>query len=255
MLDLSAASSARRWLVPAFFAAVLALGLLVFRDYGLSFDENQSRHNGMVALREVGLKLAPAWIRADRAFDSYTIPLAEYVDRDYGVAFEAPVCWLERGLDIDDWGGWPRTVHAATGLTALVLAAQMVRDHPFQNVYFNLLAGPRVDQRFDMEYWGLGFRQDLEYIVRHDARPSLTVAVRDNMAGPAELNRLLLPPAQRERLVLLPEPDDADYTGTADYFITNYRWHPEPYPYQTEIYQVRADGRRIHSVFQLRWPE
>jgi hypothetical protein len=57
----------------------------------------------------------------------------------------------------------------------------------------------------------------------------------------------MLPAAQRDRVRIVQNPEEADY------FITNYRWHPEPYPYNFEVFQLRADGRRVHSVFKLRW--
>ena len=72
---------------------VLAVGLVYYRDYGLSTDEDQSRDNGMVTLKHVAMKIAPGWV-ADRpvTLRIYQVPLSEYYDRDYGVAFETPVC-------------------------------------------------------------------------------------------------------------------------------------------------------------------
>ena len=142
------------------------------------------------------------------------------------------------------WAGWPRAMRIATTLCLLGTVVQMVRDHPMQNVYFNLLAGPNVAERFEMDYWGQGYRKDLEYIVEHDMRPQIHVFAPS--PSPGEFNRLMLPVTQRDRLVFVDNPDKADY------FITNYRWHPEPYPYRDEVFQLRADGRRIHSVFRLR---
>ena len=60
---------------------------------------------------------------------------------------------------------WPRALYVSTALCLLGTASQMVRDHPLQNVYFNLLAEPAVDQRFELDYWGVGYRKDLEYII------------------------------------------------------------------------------------------
>lgn len=531
MIDLTAASSDRRWLVPIFFTLVLALGLFIFRDYGFSVDETISHDNGMITLKHVALKLNPAWVAADHEFDLYQMPLAEYRDRDYGVAFETPVTFLERLLHFNDyrlkfqlrhlctflvcfggiiamyqlaarrfcdwrlgllaagllllsprlfadffyndkdavfmalfaiatntgvrlllrptagrivwhalacaltidvrimgvllpaatvallswrgvrreiswpqmvktisaygvlvsslvvlfwpylwpaplenflaafhnmttfrwdgavfylgkwvgatelpwhyapvwiaittpilylaagvlgmslivwaavrqrwrlwadgqqmqdvlflalfigplvavivlhsvlydgwrqlyfiypaflllalrgwvaaaqwpprWVAWPMVLRGATALSLLVTAVQMIHDHPLQNVYFNLLAGPHVDERFDLDYWGLGYKQDLAYIATHDPRPVITVYSPPPTS--AHYSRFLLPDGQRERLLIVESPD------TADYFITNYRQHRYPYPYPHEVYQLRADGRRVHSVFRLRW--
>lgn len=531
MPDFSRSSPIQRWVVPAFFSLVLVMGLLLFHDYGLSIDENQQRDTGMISLKRVGQIFAPVWVATDHDFDKYQTPLSLYYDRDYGVAFETPVCLLERLLKLEDgadkflfrhlctflvcfggliamyqlaarrfrdwrlgllaalwlllsprlfaesfyndkdavfmalfaiatntgvrlmlrptagravwhalmcaitidvrimgvllplatvvllawrgvraevrwlrvagigglylllltggvvalwpylwpaplenfvaafqkmstfrwgatvlyrgnmvpatdlpwhyalvwmgittpllyvaggllglglvvrhlvrqrwrlwhdeqglqdvlflglfagpllavvvlhsvlydgwrqlyfvyppllllalrgwvaaarwrprWAGWRKALYGATALSMGLTAAQMVRDHPLQNVYFNLLAGPDVGQRFELDYWGLGYRQDLEYIGAHDDRP----VVKLYSPGPssADFNRLMLPVPMRDRLRFVDQPDSADY------FVTNYRWHPDPYPYDFEVYQLRVDGRRIHSVFRLRW--
>ncbi|WP_345234256.1 glycosyltransferase family 39 protein [Hymenobacter saemangeumensis] len=531
MPDFSRSSPLQRWAVPAFFVAVFLLGLLIFRDFGVSIDENQQRDIGMISLKHVAQKIAPNWVEGDYNFVKYQTPLAEFYDRDYGVAFETPVSFLERIFKIADdgdkflfrhfctflvcfggliaifqlarrrfndwrigllaalwmlltprlfaesfyndkdavfmamfaiatntavrlllrptlrralvhalvcaitidvrimgvllplatlgllswrsfrgelrwaqlgkivavylvvmagvvvllwpylwpaplhnfvqafknmsafrwggtvlyrgsmvlatelpwhyapvwmgittpilylvagltgivlvirqllraqwrlwhdegglqdllflglffgpllavivlhsvlydgwrqlyfiypaflllairgwvaaaawrprWAGWPRALYAATALSMLIVGAQMVRDHPLQNVYFNLLAGANVGERFEMDYWGLGYRQDLEYIIANE--PRSVVKVFAPGPSPAEFNRLMLPADQRGRLQFTDKPEEADY------FITNYRWHPESYPYPHEVHQVRADGRRIHSVFRLRW--
>ncbi len=531
MLDFSRTSPAQRWLVPTFFGVVLLLGLLLVGSYGISIDENQQRDIGMISLKHVGQRVAPAWVAADHDFDKYNTPLAEFQDRDYGVAFETPVSLLERLLKIgyegdkfrfrhlctflvcfagllalyqlaarrfgdwrygllaalwlllsprlfaesfyndkdavfmalfaiatntgvrlllrptagqalwhalacaitidvrimgillpvatlgllgwrglrgevrwgrivgltglygvvlaglvvvlwpylwpaplhnfieaynhmkqfrwggvvlyrgefvlatslpwhyplvwmgittpllylgagllgmglvgrqlarlhwrlwrDEgglqdvlflslfvgplaavivlhsvlydgwrqlyfvypaflllglrgwvaaaawrprWAGWPRALRVLTALSLLMTTAQMVRDHPLQNLYFNLLAGPNVAERFEMDYWGLGYRQDLEYIITHETRP--VVKLYAPGPSPADFNRYTLSPLDRERLQFVDNPESADY------FLTNYRWHPEPYPYEHEVYQLRADGRRVHSIFLLHW--
>jgi hypothetical protein len=141
------------------------------------------------------------------------------------------------------WAGWPRLLYATTALSLGLTAAQMVRDHPLQNVYFNMLAGPDVERRFEMDYWTLGYRQDLAYIVAHDTRPVITVFAPPPSS--VELNGQLLPPAQRARLRYVEQPEQADY------FITNFRspsYRDYLYPFQ--VYEIRVDGRRVHAVFQ-----
>ncbi len=47
----------------------------------------------------------------------------------------------------------------------------MIRLHPFENVYFNFLAGENlsaVQKRFELDYWGLSSRSALEYVVAND---------------------------------------------------------------------------------------
>jgi hypothetical protein len=80
-------------LVVAFFAALLALGVAIHRDYGLSHDEVAQRTTGMVTVNYL------ADLAAGRGEAS---ELHVYDDRDYGVAFEAPAAALELLLGLSD---------------------------------------------------------------------------------------------------------------------------------------------------------
>jgi len=120
---------------------------------------------------------------------------------------------------------------------------QMVRYHPFQNVYFNRLAGNNVGRNFELDYWGLSFRRGLEYIVKNDNRPVIGLAA--NAIIPMINNSVFLDKQDIGRLRL------ADI-HQADYFLTNYRWHPQPYQSANEVYSVSVDNLKIMSVFKLR---
>lgn len=153
--------------------------------------------------------------------------------------------WLGIIKSRAQWNVWPKIVYGTTALSLIGTAAQMVRDHPFQNAYFNLLVGPRVIERFEVDYWGVGYQQDLAYIATHDERAGIKVYCPG--PTPARMALMMLPNEQRWRLTIVDDPSEADYC------ITDYRGHPYPYPYPHEVYQIRADGRVIHSVFKLRW--
>jgi hypothetical protein len=120
---------------------------------------------------------------------------------------------------------------------------QMIRYHPFQNVYFNNLAGNNVGEIFELDYWGLSFRQGLEYIVKNDKRP--VIGLKANVIAPMLNNTLFLEKQDIRRL------RHADISQ-ANYFLTNYRWHPQPYPLANEVYTVSVDNLKIMSVFKLR---
>jgi hypothetical protein len=122
-------------------------------------------------------------------------------------------------------------------------SCQMVRYHPFQNVYFNNLAGNNVGEIFELDYWGLSFRQGLEYIVKNDKRP--VIGVKANVTAPMINNTILLDKQDMKRL----RHADID---RASYFLTNYRWHPQPYPLANEVFTVAVDNVKIMSVFKLR---
>ena len=135
------------------------------------------------------------------------------------------------------------TLTAALLLCLVPVVAFMVRNHPFEHVYFNRLAGrdmKDIKQRFELDYWGLSYRKALEYIVRTDARPSIRLFTANY---PGRANVAMLLPRDRSRLVFV--QSDAD----ADYVMTNYRFHPQDYPYAREVFSVRVGNASIASVF------
>jgi hypothetical protein len=124
----------------------------------------------------------------------------------------------------------------------------MAQLHPLENLYFNALAGRHPEQRYEYDYWGLSFRQGLAWILRHDARP--LIRVRTSLPATDVLNRYLLPPADRARLVI-----QLYREGPAEYFLTTYRYHPQPYRgLGAPVYSLRvgSDGQRVFDIFRLR---
>lgn len=81
------------------------------------------------------------------------------------------------------------------------IAFFMVRYHPHENVYFNRLAGrdmASVARRFEMDYWGLSYKQALEYILQVDSAATIRVAVDFR---PGEFNVWILPREDRRRII------------------------------------------------------
>ena len=139
---------------------------------------------------------------------------------------------------------------AAVALLAGVLAvgigspvANMLAYHPFEYVYFNCLVGgiTGADGRFDLDYWGLSYRQGLEYVLAHDRSPAVTVSV---YSRPGISNADILRVDERRRLDYVANPYEATY------FLTQERWNRLRYPPSEEFYAVRLDGVRIMLVLK-----
>jgi hypothetical protein len=122
-----------------FFIVLLAVGLGVYRDYGISSDEPTSRINGAVTLKYVAERFAPSLLT--RAASGLP-PLNTYLDRDYGVAFEAPAVALEVMLAIRDKKNVFMFRHLLTFLVALagIYAVQRMADRRFSDWRIGLLA-------------------------------------------------------------------------------------------------------------------
>ncbi|MGI4864064.1 MAG: hypothetical protein ACRYFZ_09080 [Janthinobacterium lividum] len=143
--------------------------------------------------------------------------------------------------------GWQAGVALVVAASLASTAGTMARLHPLENLYFNALAGRHPELRYETDYWGLSFRQGLAWIMRHDARP--VIVVRTNLPAADVMSCYLLPPADRARLVIQRSP-----TGPADYFMTTYRYHPQPYGLGAPVYSLRvlSEGQRVFDIFRLR---
>ena len=131
----------------------------------------------------------------------------------------------------------------ALGAGIVNTARIMIEDHPYQNVYFNALAGGirGAEGRFDLDYWGLSYREALEEILRADRNPSVSVSV---YTRPGRSNAGILDEDQRRRIQFLDDPYQATY------FATHERWDRLSYRPSEEFFAVRIDGVRIMLVLR-----
>ncbi|WP_157541624.1 hypothetical protein [Hymenobacter aerophilus] len=127
------------------------------------------------------------------------------------------------------------------GLEMGLTAVRMVCMHPQQQVYFSFLTNQQVERNFERDYWGLAYRQGLEYLVRRHPTGPIYVAVAE---GQSFLNNLVwLSPADQQRIHLTAP-------GPGRYYLFGYRaWAgPPPPTLGRTVYQVQADGLPILSV-------
>jgi hypothetical protein len=121
----------------------------------------------------------------------------------------------------------------------------MIINHPYEHVYYNILAGPSMDvirYRFELDYWGLSYRRALEYILANDKSENIKLMVANDVGKD---NAILLPEADRNRLTFIYNINDAKY------FLGNYRNNPEGYPYPNEYYSIKVGGTKIMVVYKL----
>jgi hypothetical protein len=124
---------------------------------------------------------------------------------------------------------------------ALVMIITM---HPYEYVYFNHTANTLfkpIDQKFEMDYWGVSYKQGLEYLLKQDTG-KIKVCFGNK---PGSLNYLCLKPEQRGRFEMIRDHDSTKY------YITNYRDHWIPPPSYTP-YTIRAQGNVVLGVYKLR---
>ena len=119
----------------------------------------------------------------------------------------------------------------------------MVRNHPYQNVYFSPVIGGirRAEKLFVLDYWGLSYKEGMEYIAATDPRPVIRIAVANT---PGVLNIDMLPAADRARMQLQDR-------SNADYFLTNFRDERSPVPLPL-VHAITVNGIRILGIFKAR---
>ena len=144
-----------------------------------------------------------------------------------------------------------RVSQALVLVQLVVIGGWMFLNHPFQQTYFNVFAGQPVAKNFEIDYWGLSYKQGLEWIVQHDKRPHIKVIAN---LTPGVYNRMILDKSERERLdCIYLKPSVRDTSKRADlecdYFITEFRYRPDAAPYTKELHSIKVDGNTILAVY------
>ena len=137
---------------------------------------------------------------------------------------------------------------AKTGLIiyCFFIGFQMINLHPYQNVYFNIIAGKSLKEcrtRFEVDYWGLSYKEGINYILEKDSSSNIFVCGAEGV--PADNNFKIFSEADRRRISF------TDVIELADYYISGYRFHNSPY-LRTSDFDVIRDKGIILSVFDLR---
>ncbi len=137
------------------------------------------------------------------------------------------------------------TVVVAAGV--LSSAGQMVWMHPYESLYFNILAGPHVTEQYEQDYWGIAFGEGLRWIDQHDSRSVVRVTSDGLLWGALSLNYAMLPLSSQSHIQLIYDWDKADY------YIGNYRRHPQDYDRPFKQTDIMAGNQRIMTIFAVKY--
>lgn len=130
-------------------------------------------------------------------------------------------------------------------LLLLVPVQKIIRLHPNSYVYFNILAGmdgDKIRNNYEADYWGLSYKQGIEFIVASDTSVKINIFSRH---WPGIHNVDMLSEQDKNRINIVNRWEDADY------FIDNFRWHPHEYPYKKQVQIVYAGSIKILAVYRL----
>jgi len=126
------------------------------------------------------------------------------------------------------------------------VAAFMIRNHPFQQVYFNRFVSHAQEshrKNFDFDYWGASYKQGLDYIMQHDKAQKVRIF---ESLPPVANAYLSLPLSERKRVTLVDRQD------TPYYFITGFRGRIERFEaYAPVVYEVKVQNSTILRVYRV----
>lgn len=124
-------------------------------------------------------------------------------------------------------------------------ALWMVQNHPLQYVYFSL-PSRFIEGKFELDYWGLSFRQGFEWILAHDPSDLISVGVTSSPGWEA-LN--ILTKEQRRRLVV--ERVQAE-NNSQKYVLDNFRWtrYRAGIPKEFQLHSIKVSGMDVLGIYR-----
>ncbi len=140
------------------------------------------------------------------------------------------------------------TTMSLMAITFIITASNMIQNFPLQGVYFNeifLFTSPEyLRKNYEMDYWGVSYKESLEYILKNDSSTSIDLAVQNH---PGKANIMMLPPEDRIRFNIVPK-------DSASYFITNYRFHPHDYNEYADFkfHSFKVGNNTVNEIFKLK---
>ncbi len=98
----------------------------------------------------------------------------------------------------------------------------LIKLHPFQNIYFNLLAEKKANNLFEIDYWGLGNAHSISKIL-NELNETESISIKTASFTPLKYSRYII---NNKKI------NNIDFTGTSkinsEYIFTNYTYEADP---------------------------
>lgn len=131
--------------------------------------------------------------------------------------------------------------------------AWIVKNHPYQYAYFNILAGKKnLNREFDIDYHGLSYKQNLEFIIENDDRDKISIV--NNSINKPQLFKYSLNEKDRERFTIDQNITKPDYIIT-NFFLDKMKKHKKISSDIIEneyvlFNEIEVDGNVINAVYK-----
>jgi len=126
-----------------------------------------------------------------------------------------------------------------------VTSYDLVKLHPFPQVYFNRLVSHQPEylrKHYELDYWGSSMMQALEYLVTHAPEHEIKI---QHGSQPVLNNLEMLQVQDRPRFRFLD-------SAAAVYRITNFRANPKDLNYPEIVYEIKRQNSTILRIYKMR---
>lgn len=141
---------------------------------------------------------------------------------------------------------YEKIVQGLCALQAAVIVVFMVQYHPFHQVYFNNLVSHEEEylrKNYELDYWGGCFKQGLDHLLENDN--SDTIRICCEYTPMLDNNVMLLHKEDRKRFKFA-------MFDQADYYMSNFRLHPDDYPGKNIEYEINMLNSTILRIYKLK---
>ncbi|MCR5755845.1 MAG: hypothetical protein K6G30_13665 [Acetatifactor sp.] len=105
-----------------------------------------------------------------------------------------------------------RVVNWSITAYLIILFAEVIAGHPKQYAYYNEVARFHLENKFEIDYWDMSFKQLLEYLTEYDTRAAFKIAAIDNPSKwGIDAQLLAIRGKKRCRIEVVNDWESADY--------------------------------------------
>lgn len=140
---------------------------------------------------------------------------------------------------------WKAVVVGLAAASALATVVELVRLHPYEMIYFNRFVGglPGGAARFETDYWGLSYREGMEWLIRHPPIADRPLVVA-NCSSPFLSEYFLKKDPEAPRYLV-----HRDSSSTHDVLLAITRWGCDRTP-GAVLHEVRREGVTLLKVIR-----
>lgn len=123
----------------------------------------------------------------------------------------------------------------------------MIKNHPYQMIYFNILVREKAPYKFEKDYWGVSSSECLRFIVSQSNDLRIEVGDYDAVLYSTKFS---LKKSDRERIVDEPFGYDA---SRMKYLVLNYTkviGNEKKILFYEPVYKIKVDGINVATVFE-----